>query len=109
MPQSWHFVRMTMPLPQYDRAEDHEQTQQRLKKVFGVLLKVPILDGLLLTNVSLAAATNTPVAHGLGRKPLGYFPVALSAEIAPYEYAARDERFLYLKSATGGTVSLWVF
>lgn len=98
-----------MPLPQYDVAKDHEQTQDRLKKVFNALLKVPILDGRLLENVVLAAATTAAVPHGLGRKPLGYFPIALSAGIVPYEAAARDDKFLYLNSAAGGTISLWVF
>jgi hypothetical protein len=98
-----------MPLPQYDNAVDFEQAQPRLKRVFNVLLKIPLLDGVLLSDVELAAATDVPVVHGLGRKPLGYFPVALSAEISPYEYAARDDKFLYLRSASGGTVALWVF
>lgn len=98
-----------MPLPQYDRAEDHEQTQQRLKKVFGALLKVPILDGRLVENIDFVSAVPQSVAHGLGRKPLGYIAVGMNAEMMPYEYAARTDKFLNLQSSVTGRITLWVF
>lgn len=98
-----------MPLPQYDRASDLEQTQQRLKKVFDPLLRVPLLDGRLIEDVTFVSGVPQSVAHGLGRRPLGYFGVGMNAEMMPYEFAARDTKFLNLQSSVTGTISLWVF
>jgi hypothetical protein len=98
-----------MALPQFDMASDLNQAQLRIKRVFNTLLRVPLLDGRLISGIQLSAGVQTPVAHGLGRLPLGYLVVGRDAALVPFEPATRDELYLYLESAVGGSLSLWVF
>ena len=83
--------------------------QERLRTIINVLAGLPILDGVLLENVTLTTA-DTPVAHGLGRVPRGCFMVKGNTSVAWSATTPADDKFVYLLCASGTkTVSLWVF
>ena len=77
------------------------------------VLRLPLLDGRLVTGVALVSSGVTQVAHGLGREPLGYLVVSSSAagvisDTISTSPALRD-RFLELNTTVDTTVSLWIF
>lgn len=89
--------------------EDLRKVQDRILSVLNPLAKVPILDGVLVTGVSVSA-TAVDVAHGLQRLPLGYIVVGLSADARVWETRAnRSATRITLTASAAATVDLWVF
>lgn len=103
-----------MPLPSVSKliSEDDvlNRVQDRIKVFADVVASIPLLEGRLLT-VTLAAGAFTPVSHGLGRRPTGYFVVRRNANAVLWDRAdATDANaFLYLQPSATVTVTLWVF
>lgn len=85
------------------------RTSDSAARVFSAIASKPILDGLLVSAQELDSAVTNPVAHGLGRTPLGWFPVSLNADTTLWETQARDENLLYLACSADVTASFWVF
>ncbi len=71
------------------------------------------VDNFASKNVSVtfsAIATDTAVAHGLGRVPTGYLVIRKSASMVVYDGAAVwTASSIYLKSSATGTITVMVF
>lgn len=66
-----------------------------------------ILKGRLVSGVAVGT-TATAIAHGLGRRPMGWFVVDTNAA-ADLHRTAWDDRTLTIISSVSATVSIWVF
>ena len=86
--------------------------QDNIAKVVDILSAIPILDGVLLSDVELSPTapfiTSTEVEHRLGRTPLGWFVTAKDAQAVVWE-VSRDDLFLGLNTSADVTIDLWVF
>ena len=60
---------------QHTGDQDLELLMQNVKKFAQVLEDNPLLDGRMIEDVDFDGATDTTFNHGLGRQPLGCFPV----------------------------------
>jgi hypothetical protein len=74
------------------------------------LANLPILNGVLITDVSITVA-GTPIAHGLDRAFRGWIVVDQDGTGVVYSGTQTDELlFLVLRTTVGTqTISLWVF
>ncbi len=67
-----------------------------------------IIDGTLLSNVVIAAAS-TPISHKLQRLPLGYIIVSKNGPGDIYQAAPSTTLNLNLQSTIAVTANIWVF
>lgn len=89
--------------------QDLSQLQQRLGEFFQPLITNPLLDGVLITDVSLSSV-ETKVEHKLRRKPIGYIVVAKNADANVWTSDDKlSTAYLTLQASAAVTVSLWVF
>lgn len=91
--------------PTLDRAQDS------VARALDPLSNHPLLDGVLLRGVALAAGSN-PVAHGLGRAPVGWWPTRRSSAATLYDTQSTNATpmaTLALTASASITVDLWVF
>lgn len=104
-----------MPLPPYryvrtgDEAAD--QVQEAVRESFRNVLACPLLDGELLTDVSLGTSFQD-IAHGLERAPQGCLLVRATDAVSLAEDVPGNPRpssVIRLKASSAATVSLWVF
>ena len=100
-----------MPLPPLDRFNvkdiDLQRIQEAVFRSLAAVLRVPILDGRLLT--APVGTTQTAVAHGLARAPLGWVLVSLSQQSIVWQTQAPDDKFLYLRASDAFSPKVWVF
>jgi hypothetical protein len=88
-----------------------DQFQREAAEIFKGMGKREILQGILLTSLSIGTST-TKVSHGLGRVPLGFIVVDKTANSDIYRdgtVTTERDLFLHLKATTATTISLWVF
>ncbi len=89
---------------------DLQNLQNSLAVVFDAITSKQILDGLLLTNISLTGSATTSVAHGLGKEPRGWIIVGRNAASDVYEVASpTPNAILNLAASADVVVNLWVF
>ena len=72
---------------------------------------VPILDGRLVSDVTLTTST-TRVEHGLGRRPSGWIVVGKSADARVWDLQSSNnlqDRYLDLRASATVVTSLWIF
>ena len=81
--------------------------QDNVANSFGPLLKLPIVDGILLTGIVLATGSNQ-FAHNLARQPIGWMVADLNAAATIYRTAWTDKT-LSLTASAPVTLNLWVF
>ena len=102
-------------LPGFTKVQVDDDTlnrvQDRLRVAIGALTSVPLLDGVLLENVVLAAGSFTPVVHNLTRPWRGYLVLSRTANAAIWNQAPAADAvsFLYLQPSATVTVNIWVF
>lgn len=87
------------------------RVQENVRDFAQPLVRLPLLDGLLLEGVSLAAGTNT-VSHGLGRPVRGALPCLGSAAASVWLSSASNPSpsgVLLLEASAPVTLSLFVF
>lgn len=60
------------------------QLQQNITQALNPMLKNPLLNGYILTEISLAAGANI-IEHGLGRPLIGWFLVRRRANESVYD------------------------
>lgn len=92
---------------------DLVRVQDNIKRVVDPVLANPLLQGKLVKSISVTAATQFQLQHGLGRQPVGYFITRTqgSSSVTLYESATQPNPSSYLlcvPSATG-TIDVWVF
>ncbi len=73
------------------------------------LLALPILNGNLLTNISLVASTPLAINHLLQRMPQGWILTDNTADTAVWRTRAFSQYTLTLESSADTTISLWIF
>lgn len=81
------------------------ETEAAVRSVAGC----PLVTG---RRLAVGALTTTPtrVPHGLGRVPLGWFPVGVTADATVWDGAAPDDAAIYLSSSSSvAEWTLWVF
>lgn len=110
-----------MAIRSYDKVIDPSnreitQTQDSVATVLRQISLSPIIDGNLLTGVSIAASTASAsvVSHKLGRRALGFIVIKRTTSAVVYESAtvsSNKDKFLHLNNSSTAsvTVDLWVF
>ena len=103
-----------MPIPTLERLQAKDAELRRvIDKIatFANAVKgVEILHGRRLESVELVtSAPGNKVAHGLGRKPVGWFVTLRANNAALWDAAPPDVDFLYIGAPTGVVVDIWVF
>lgn len=83
--------------------------QTRWKSQLDPILKLPILDGNLLTNINLVAGSTNSINHLLGRTQLGWFLTDNIFNVQIYRAQPFTAQTLILAATGSTTVSLWVF
>lgn len=103
-----------MPLPQFRRVktadDDLRQVQDAVGFVFQDVLSKPILDGRLISEVSINGATE--INHGLKRKPQGYLVVLKDSNVDIWDNQSTNQfpsLTLALNSSGPVVASLWIF
>lgn len=89
--------------------EEIVDLQKRLQEFFVPIVTNPLLDGVLLTNVSVGTSP-TKVEHKLRRDIQGWIVVRNNTNCTIWE-PSRDlsGAFVTLQSSAATTVDLWVF
>jgi hypothetical protein len=89
-----------------------QKFQENVDVVLKPVLDAQILDGTLLTNISLVSGTTNLVEHKLGREPLGYLVTSVDTNCNVWSSQATNifkTRTLALETSSNCKVSLWVF
>jgi len=90
-----------------DTAEMFRVLQVNLEQCLQFITETAIIDGRLLV-ADLGASVITEIAHGLGRRVKGGFPVAQNAA-ARIEVRQGDSETISVFSTAAVTCKLWVF
>lgn len=91
--------------------DEVQQLQANIEQAIAPVIKSPILNGVLLTNVSIVFGDNK-IEHKLGRKMIGYFVIARAAGVTLFDSVNGGtdlDKFLTLNSSGTTTISLWIF
>ena len=95
--------------------QDLQIIQANVQKALVPLESVPMVGGVLLTGISLTAAMDNFVQHGLGRTPTVFFIGNLNANAVVWSPAsitlngASSNRFVInLRCSANCTVSVWI-
>lgn len=98
-----------MQLPLYNtKIHDLSILQTRWKSILDPLIKNPMNNLSILSNVSLAVGNNQ-IAHLLGQMQQGWILTDINGASAIYRYQPLNENYLYLNSSAVVVVSLGVF
>lgn len=73
------------------------------------ILALPILQGNLISNISLTASTSRPINHLLGRIPIGWFLTDNDSQAVVWRSAESNQYTITLESDANTTISIWVF
>lgn len=78
------------------------------------VVEIPLLDGVLHTDIDVSSSSTHKLRHGLGRKYLGYIIVRKDANVDIIEDRSNNDQkdqFLFLQNLTASAVniSVWVF
>ena len=96
----------------YTENQELNNLQENIEEVIQPLVKNPLLDGLVLTDVVLTTGQDNRVDHKLGRKLLGWTVVGLNANAVIYDNQANNSlpnSTLLLRTSANCTVKLYVF
>lgn len=100
------YSRVFSTTPDLSFAEDNTQT------IADAVDACPLIDGVLLTGISLKASQDNLVGHPLGRAFTGYIVVDNNANSVVHTSTTPNNKKssqLILKASAAATVSLWVF
>jgi hypothetical protein len=90
----------------YELMRVQDAVEESLKSISS-----PLINGRLIKDVALSAFV-APVAHGLGRKPEGFFVVDQQQDVRVWRSALSNPSpttLLLLEASTTATVSIYVF
>lgn len=102
---------MSTTIPKLPQQLSWEDADNKWAAIINPILAKPIVNGQLLTNISLINGT-TIVNHKLGRILQGYIVVMSSAPATIYDNQISNQMpqlTLSLTSNNAANVSLWVF
>lgn len=86
--------------------------QGNVEEVLTPILACPLIDGILLTNISLDSSKVNNVSHKLGREYRGFFLTLPKANIAVWESQATNSKknlTIDLNCSASAIVDIWVF
>lgn len=92
--------------------EETSKLQERLQEFFTPIQKCPLIDGVLLTNISLVSSGTNSVAHKLNRAPLGWLVVRNRSNSIIWDTQDTNSlktKSLSLQASSNTVVDLWVF
>lgn len=88
------------------------QVFQRIKLILEEITNKRLIDGALLTGVSLTTGVDNIITHKLGRPIVGYIITQKSADCRIWDNQLTNEqkdKFLNLETSANVTVDIWVF
>lgn len=92
--------------------KDLSKLQNNIDIVIKPILNCPIIDGVLVENVSLSTSSANEVFHKLGRKPIGFIIVKQSADSRIWDSQSSNptpDRTFLLSCSNAVTVNIWFF
>lgn len=92
--------------------EDTAKLQERLDEFFVPIAKCPLIDGVLLTNISVPTGSTIQVSHKLGRELIGWLVVRNRSQATVWDSQDANvfkQKTLALNSSANTVVDLWVF
>lgn len=93
----------------YTTDQDLNNIQENVEEAFTPFIKNPLLDGQILSNITLTAGDND-ISHKLGRKLQGWLIVDINAVSNIYRKTSTTPTLtLKLNSSANCIVSLYVF
>lgn len=93
----------------YTLDQDLNAVQENVEESLTPLIKNPLLDGIILSNIALTTGDND-ISHKLGRKLQGWIVVDRDANANIYRKTSTTPTLtLKLNSSANVTVSLYVF
>lgn len=96
-------------LPQFQSEDkDFRLMQDRWASLLNPVLRNPMVNGILLEDVTLAIGDNV-INHRLGRTPQGWFLVDTDGATSIYRSAPFSFLTLTLNSSATANVKLWIF
>lgn len=98
-----------LSLPIYrDDNQPFQLMQSRWSAELNPILALPILNGNMLNNISLAIGA-TVIPHKLGRKLQGWVITDINAASTIYRSGTLNDKTLALTSSAVCVVDIWVF
>lgn len=91
---------------------DLRKVQQNVEQAINPIIRKPIVDGILLTNVCLTPEVANAVKHQLGRAPLGWVVVRKRADARIWDLQDNNpnkSKTLMLTCSHEVEIDLWVF
>ena len=87
-----------------------QRIQTSLARIFNAIQAKEILDGRLISNVSLVSSSTNSIDHGLGKPIRGWIIVGKNANATVYSsVSSTPNATLILNTTADVTISLWVF
>jgi Tfp pilus assembly protein PilN len=86
-----------------------ELAQTKWASTINPILALPILQGNLITAISLIAGTPKSINHLLGRMPQGWFLVDNTSNAVIWRSSDFTQYTVTLETSVTTTVSIWIF
>lgn len=86
-----------------------ELAQTKWAATLNPVIALPILNGVLLTDIVLAANEPLAINHMLQRKQQGWMITDLTSNAAVWRTVAFNALTLTLEASANVTISIWVF
>lgn len=99
---------VVLPAPHVPPDEGQGRFNTEMLDAIRKLITHPLITGNQLADVTVKA-TQTAVAHKLGKQPQGFFVVNSTGDVAVWHAAVPDDEYLYLKADVETLVDLWVY
>lgn len=101
-------VKQTFPTIHIPEDEGQGRFNSEVLQAIQRLVAHPLLGGTQLVDVTVGA-TQTAVAHKLGKQPQGFWVVNKTGDTEVWHSATPDDEYLYLTSDVETLVDLWVY
>lgn len=91
---------------------DVTKVQENVQEYLRQITQNPVLDGLLLQDITLSSASVTNVNHGLGRAPIGWIVTRQRASSIIWDSQDSNtlpSKTLQLNCSSDVVVDLWIF
>lgn len=86
-----------------------ELAQTKWSGTLNPIISLPIIQGNMITGISLVANTPQVINHLLQRMQIGWFLTDNTANTAVWRAAAFNTLTITLESSANTTISIWVF
>jgi hypothetical protein len=93
-------------------SDDLDRVQGNIDDAISPVIASAVVGGNLITGISMTAATDKVINHGLGRALQGWTLVGVSADTRVFDKQATNSNpksTLILQSVNTATISIWVF